>query len=88
MSGYIRVSTEEQSREGVSLEMQVPKIRAYCDLNDLELTGIVADAGISGKSTKARPGIPAVLELVRGHKVEAEIVYKLDRLARNMIEAL
>ena len=39
--GYIRVSTEEQSREGISLDMQATKIRAYCELNDLELTEII-----------------------------------------------
>jgi site-specific DNA recombinase len=86
--GYIRVSTEEQTREGVSLEMQAAKIRAYCELNDLELTGIVEDAGISGKSIKARPGIQEVLSMVKPRKVDAVIVYKLDRLARNTIETL
>ncbi len=86
--GYIRVSTEEQSREGISLEMQAAKIRAYADLNDLELTGIIEDAGISGKSIKARPGIQAVLEMVRARTVGAVITYKLDRLARNTIETL
>jgi site-specific DNA recombinase len=86
--GYIRVSTEEQSREGVSMEMQAAKIRAYCDLNDLELIGIVEDAGISGKSIKARPGIQTVLNMVTARKVDAVIVYKLDRLSRNTVETL
>jgi hypothetical protein len=33
--GYIRVSTEGQATEGVSLDAQSAKIRAYCELNDL-----------------------------------------------------
>jgi site-specific DNA recombinase len=86
--GYIRVSTEEQSRDGISLEMQAAKIRAYSDLNDLELTEIIQDAGISGKSIKARPGIQEVLSMVRSRRIDAVIVYKLDRLARNTIETL
>ncbi len=86
--GYIRVSTEEQSREGVSLEMQAAKIRQYAELNDLALVEIIKDAGISGKSIKARPGIQNVLDMVKGRKVEAVICYKLDRLARNTIECL
>ena len=86
--GYIRVSTEEQSREGISLEMQAAKIRAYAELNDLELVDTVEDAGISGKSIKARPGIQAVLKMVEARKIDAVIVYKLDRLARNTIECL
>jgi DNA invertase Pin-like site-specific DNA recombinase len=82
------VSTEEQSREGVSLDTQAAKIRAYADLHDMDLVGIIEDAGISGKSIKARPGIRAVLEMVKARKVDAVIVYKLDRLARNTIECL
>jgi site-specific DNA recombinase len=86
--GYIRVSTEEQSREGISLEMQAAKIRQYAELNDLDLVEILEDAGISGKSIKARPGIQEVLSMVMARQVDAVIVYKLDRLARNTIETL
>jgi site-specific DNA recombinase len=86
--GYIRVSTEEQSREGVSLEMQAAKIRQYAELNDLALVEIIEDAGISGKSIKARPGIQSILGMVKGRQTEAVICYKLDRLARNTIECL
>ncbi|MFH1117281.1 MAG: recombinase family protein [Pseudomonadota bacterium] len=86
--GYIRVSTEEQSRGGISLEMQMTKIRQYCQLNDLTLVGIFGDPGISGKSIKARPGIQAVLHLVKGKRINAVVAYKLDRLARNTIETL
>ena len=39
--GYIRVSTDEQAREGISLENQRAKIEAYCQLNDLELVEIL-----------------------------------------------
>jgi DNA invertase Pin-like site-specific DNA recombinase len=35
--GYVRVSTEDQAREGISLDNQGSKIRAYADLNGLEL---------------------------------------------------
>ncbi|MEW6351712.1 MAG: recombinase family protein, partial [Thermodesulfobacteriota bacterium] len=86
--GYIRVSTQEQAQEGVSLEMQIAKIKAYSDLNDLFLAGIYGDPGISGKSIKARPGIQAVLSLVKAKRIGAVVVYKLDRLGRNTIETL
>jgi site-specific DNA recombinase len=87
-AGYIRVSTEEQSREGISLEMQAAKIRTYCSLHDLELVEIIEDAGISGKSIKARPGVQRLLSLVKSRKVDTVVVYKLDRLARNTVECL
>lgn len=48
--GYIRVSTEEQSREGISLEMQTAKARQYAELNDLTLIDILEDAGISANT--------------------------------------
>ena len=86
--GYIRVSTEEQAKEGISLDMQNAKIQAYASLEEMELIDIIEDAGISGCTIKARPGIQHVLQLVRRREVEAVIVFKLDRLARNTIEAL
>lgn len=86
--GYIRVSTAQQTHEGISLEMQVSKIRQYCALNDLELAGIYGDPGISGKSIKARPGIQTVLDMVRRKRIDAVVTYKLDRIARNTVETL
>ncbi len=86
--GYIRVSTEEQAKHGISLDMQRSKIVAYADLEDMDLVEIVADQGISGCNIKGRPGIQQVLEMVKSRQVKAVIVYKLDRLARNTIEAL
>ena len=86
--GYIRVSTEEQAREGVSLEMQVAKIRQYCELNDLALSGIYGDPGVSGKHAANRPGLQAVLSLVAKKRIQHVVIYKLDRLARNTVETL
>ena len=85
--GYIRVSTEDQAKEGVSLDNQEAKIRTYADLKDLELVGIIKDAGISAKNLN-RPGAQEVLKMARKKKVEAVIVYKLDRMFRSTIDAL
>ena len=46
--GYIRVSTQQQAEEGVSLEAQRAKIEAWCFVNDYELTNVYCDSGISG----------------------------------------
>jgi site-specific DNA recombinase len=86
--GYIRVSTEEQAREGISLEMQGAKIRAYAQLEDMELIAVVEDAGISGCTIRARPGVQRVLQMVRDRRIDAVVVFKLDRLARNTQESL
>ncbi len=82
-AGYIRVSTDEQAKSGLGLEAQEKKIRAYAELFDIELTEIVSDEGISGKTLK-RPGLQKVLAQVQNKEVEGIIVAKLDRLTRSV----
>ncbi len=86
--GYIRVSTDEQVKEGISLEHQRAKIEAYCKLHEMELIGIEADKGISASTMKGRHGAWRVIEAVNLSKIDAVIVYKLDRFFRNAQEAL
>lgn len=85
--GYIRVSTEDQAKEGVSLDNQRTKISAYAELKDLELVEIIEDAGISAKNLN-RPGAQRVLDLARRKEIQAVIVYKLDRMFRSTVDAL
>jgi site-specific DNA recombinase len=85
--GYVRVSTEEQVREGISLENQRMKIKAYCELNDLELVEILEDAGKSGKDLN-REGVQFLLEKMKRRDIDALVVYKLDRLSRRVIDTL
>lgn len=81
--GYIRVSTDKQADEGVSLDAQRAKITAYCVAMDLELVAIVEDAGLSAKSLD-RPGLHAALAMLESGKSQALLVTKLDRLTRNV----
>ncbi len=85
--GYIRVSTDEQAREGISLESQKAKITAYCELNDLELVGIIEDAGKSGKDLN-REGIQSLITEIKARRIDAVVVYKLDRLSRRVRDTL
>ena len=85
--GYVRVSTEEQAREGVSLDNQKYKIKAYAELNDFQLIEIVADEGLSAKNLN-RPGIKKILDMARNKEIDAIIVYKLDRAFRSTVDAL
>ncbi|MEW6669867.1 MAG: recombinase family protein [Thermodesulfobacteriota bacterium] len=79
--GYIRVSTEDQAKEGVSLDNQRSKITAYCQLKDLDLSEIVEDAGISAKNLR-RPGVQKVLRLAQKRAVDAVGIYKLEPESR------
>ena len=85
--GYIRVSTDEQAREGVSLENQREKIVAYCSLNDMILVETITDEGISAKNLN-REGMQTLISLVKHGKVNAVIVYKLDRLSRSVKDTI
>lgn len=81
--GYIRVSTEDQAREGVSLAAQEARLRAFCTGTDRQLDDIITDAGISAKNTD-RPGLQRILEGVRSGEVGCVLVLKLDRLTRSI----
>lgn len=85
--GYIRVSTQNQVEEGVSLELQQKKIAAYCELNDLDLTEVVVDAGISAKNVVARPGMCKIVDLIKAKQIQHFVVYKLDRMSRSVRDA-
>ena len=81
--GYVRVSTEQQATEGVSLEAQQVRIRAHCVSQDIELVDIVIDEGFSAKSLE-RPGIKRALAMLSGNQANAIVVVKLDRLTRSV----
>jgi DNA invertase Pin-like site-specific DNA recombinase len=80
------VSTEDQAREGVSLEAQEAKIRAWADLNGYDDVEVFVDAGISGSRADNREGLQDALSAIR--KGDALIVYSLSRLARSTKDTL
>jgi DNA invertase Pin-like site-specific DNA recombinase len=87
--GYVRVSTEEQSREGVSLAAQGARIQAYTAMRSLPLSEIIEDAGVSAsRPLRSRAGGARLLELVRQRRVSGVIAFKLDRLFRNCVDCL
>lgn len=84
--GYIRVSTEQQVDEGVSLDAQRAKIKSWCAANDYELVDTYVDAGVSGKSMDKRQGLQKALTAVGRNMVL--VVYSLSRLARSTKDTL
>jgi site-specific DNA recombinase len=79
--GYVRVSTQEQADEGVSLAAQSSRIGAYCAARSWDAAEVVHDPAVSAKSLK-RPGMAKVLAGIRDGSIERVIVVKLDRLTR------
>ena len=86
---YVRVSTEEQAREGYSIRAQEEKLKSYAILKDWHVYGVYADEGISGKDIEGRPAIKRLIADVSSGKVNNVLIYKIDRLTRstkNLIE--
>jgi len=80
---YVRVSTEEQAKEGFSIRAQQDKLKDYIRIKDWELYDIYIDEGISGKNITERPAINRLISDVMKKKVENVLVFKIDRLTRN-----
>lgn len=82
---YIRVSTEEQHINGLSLPAQRKALTEYAEANHYSIVGYYADEGISArKPMKYRKGLLALLEDVKLGKIDMVLVTKLDRWFRNI----
>ena len=81
---YIRVSTEDQEREGCSLGEQEEKLRQLCHYKDFEIYKVYKDAGISAKNMKDRPAFQQMLEDMKAGKLNYIVAYKLDRVTRSV----
>jgi DNA invertase Pin-like site-specific DNA recombinase len=85
--GYLRVSTSEQAREGISLAAQEDRIRSYCAAREVPVIGVCADEGLSGRRAANRPGLErALAEVCR--KKGLLVAYSLSRLARSTKDAI
>ena len=83
---YIRVSTEDQAREGFSLPEQEKRLRAMCEYKGYEIYKVYEDAGISAKTGNSRPGFEELLQDIRDKKCNTIVVLKLDRLTRSVFD--
>lgn len=84
---YVRVSTGYQIDKD-SLPFQKKELKAYCEhvLHiDKKRIEIFEDAGKSGKNTK-RPAFERMMDKVKAGQVSHVIVYKIDRISRNLID--
>lgn len=80
----MRVSTEDQAKDGFSIHAQREKLSSYANINDWEIVDYYIDEGISAKNTKDRPDMTRLINDVKSGKVNNVLVYKLDRLTRSV----
>ena len=81
--GYIRVSTDKQADDGVSLDAQRAKLEAYAALYDVELVEVIVEA--ASAKTLTREGLQRALAML-GNGADALLVAKLDRLTRSVAD--
>lgn len=83
--GYVRVSTTEQI-EGFGLEVQRSAIETYCRKRGFRLVHVLSDEGKSGANgLENRVGLAEALAFVERGEVKSLVVYRLDRLARDLL---
>ena len=79
---YARVSTEDQAKEGFSLDAQMKKLEAYCRSRGWTPAGKFIDDGYSGRNTER----PAYQEMMASmDQWDVVLVLKMDRIHRNSV---
>ncbi|UYL94141.1 site-specific recombinase [Geobacillus phage vB_GthS_PK5.2] len=82
---YIRVSTEDQARDGYSIHMQKEKLHAYCVSQGWDIEGFYIDDGYSAKDLD-RPEMKRMIENIKNGLIDCVLVYRLDRLTRSVLD--
>ncbi len=83
---YIRVSTDRQAELGLGLDVQRAAIRSWAQSNGYRIVLWTADEGVSGSNgLDAREGLADALRALRTCAADALVVYRLDRLARDLV---
>ena len=82
---YIRVSTEDQAREGYSIQAQKNKLEAYCVSQGWDVVGFYIDDGYSAKDLD-RPEMKRMLKHIEQGLIDCVLVYRLDRLTRSVLD--
>ena len=84
---YIRVSTDEQAKEGYSIDAQRRVLNAWAVVKGAEAITEYVDEGFSAKNLN-RPAVKRLIDDCRRGMIDTVIVWKLDRLTRNLRDLL
>lgn len=84
---YARVSTQEQAKEGYSIDEQIDRLKKYSEAMGWKEYKLYVDAGYSGGNMN-RPELQNIMSDAKDRKLEKVVVYKLDRLSRSQKDTL
>lgn len=82
---YVRVSTEEQAKEGFSIGAQREMLKSYCKSQGWTNYKFYVDEGISAKDTE-RPQLQLMLDHIKEGMIKKVLVYRLDRMTRSVLD--
>ena len=74
---YLRVSTEDQAKEGFSLPEQKERLEALCKFKGYKIYDYYTDAGISAKTGNHRPEFDRLIDDAKNGKISTVIALKL-----------
>ena len=83
---YLRVSTEDQAREGFSLPEQKERLEIFCKFKGYTIIDCYTDAGISAKTGNYRPEFERLKEDIKNKKINTIVALKLDRITRSIYD--
>ena len=83
---YMRVSTEDQAREGFSLPEQKERLESFCKFKGYEIIDYYEDAGISAKTGNHRPEFERLKNDIKAKKINTIVALKLDRITRSIYD--
>ena len=83
---YMRVSTEDQAREGFSLPEQKERLEAFCKFKGYEIVDYYEDAGISAKTGNHRPEFERLKNDIKAKRINTIVALKLDRITRSIYD--
>ena len=83
---YLRVSTEDQAKEGFSLPEQKEQLKALCKFKGYKIYDYYTDAGMSAKTGNHRPEFDRLIDDAKNGKINTVIALKLDRLSRSIYD--
>ena len=83
---YMRVSTEDQAREGFSLPEQKERLETFCKFKGYTIVDYYTDAGISAKTGNYRPEFERLKEDIKNKKINTIVALKLDRITRSIYD--
>ena len=80
---YPRVSTDDQVREGFSLDEQEEEMLRLCEYKNYQVYKVYREEGVSAKNMN-RPKFQEMIKDLKDGKINRIIVHKLDRLTRSI----